>query len=497
MKKTFLLIVLLYLSSKAFPQVGIGTFTPTHDFEVVDSTGDVEIEFRSDTKARLALNALSPLIEWLVSGDKKASITWRNQLEVHVPNAEIDKVPALVITPNKDLGINLAPGQSPSQTLDVNGMIQVSSNNRNPTNGTMRYYKGKFEGYDSGNWKWLENYWRRDVDSNIVYPSGDVGIGVQEPYTTLHIKGGKGNFTTTDGDFRIGEGPNRLYFAIDETQDNGGTARIGVKGSPMNRIIIDANFRNIGAFSDPGFFGIGTITPQHPLHIDSYRSNILANLFSDFSGEEVKYGLKLELDVRGRSDKYGIHNITRANRSYDRNNYGIYSFVDANDSNSNLYGVFGSVSISGRGNKYALYGQAPDAEASWALYADGNAFFRNDVRIGHSRDVPGYPLSVEGKVLCEELKVMLNNFWPDYVFAEDYPLRSPKEIKVFISENGHLPGVPSAAEVQQKGGIEVGEMNRILLEKVEELTLLLIQQNEQIEDQKNRIGKLEKMIGDE
>ena len=69
--------------------------------------------------------------------------------------------------------------------------------------------------------------------------------------------------------------------------------------------------------------------------------------------------------------------------------------------------------------------------------------------------------------------------WPDYVFDKEYNLLSLKEVEQHINEKGHLPNVPSAKEVE-KNGFSVGEMNKKLLEKVEELMLYTIQQEKRI-----------------
>jgi len=97
-----------------------------------------------------------------------------------------------------------------------------------------------------------------------------------------------------------------------------------------------------------------------------------------------------------------------------------------------------------------------------------------------------YKLTVSGKIICEELKVELYAAWPDYVFSEQYQLRSIHELKSFISDNNHLPNIPTASEVAEEG-FEVGEMNRKLLEKVEELTLYIIQLQEQIDEIKSEM----------
>lgn len=100
----------------------------------------------------------------------------------------------------------------------------------------------------------------------------------------------------------------------------------------------------------------------------------------------------------------------------------------------------------------------------------------------NSTNTPGsHLLYVNGSMIATEVKVALQGNWPDYVFETDYQLPDLCETEAFIAAHKHLPGVPSVAEVQQNGGIELGEMNRILLQKVEELTLLLIDQQKQID----------------
>ena len=99
-----------------------------------------------------------------------------------------------------------------------------------------------------------------------------------------------------------------------------------------------------------------------------------------------------------------------------------------------------------------------------------------------------FKMTVSGKILCEEVKVELFADWPDYVFHDDYDLISLGELKSYISTHGHLPDIPRAEEVAREG-IEIGEMNRKLMEKVEELTLYVIQLQEQIDELKGQTGK--------
>jgi hypothetical protein len=99
------------------------------------------------------------------------------------------------------------------------------------------------------------------------------------------------------------------------------------------------------------------------------------------------------------------------------------------------------------------------------------------VKIGTGTDtIPaGFLMAVKGKTIAEELQVDMAVDWPDYVFKPAYRLKPLSEVETFIRTRGHLPNIPSAQEVKQQGGIELGEMNARLLEKVEELTLYLIE----------------------
>ncbi len=93
-------------------------------------------------------------------------------------------------------------------------------------------------------------------------------------------------------------------------------------------------------------------------------------------------------------------------------------------------------------------------------------------------------LSANGKITTKEIEVTLSG-WPDYVFDDDYELKSLSEVEAYIKNNNHLPGVPSEKEILENG-LQLGEMNKILMEKVEELTLHMIQLEKEIENLKKK-----------
>lgn len=106
-----------------------------------------------------------------------------------------------------------------------------------------------------------------------------------------------------------------------------------------------------------------------------------------------------------------------------------------------------------------------------------------------------YRLFVKDGIKTEKVKVEIaaNNGWADYVFQKDYKLMPLKDLESYIDEKGHLPEVPTTEEAIANG-IELKEMNILLLKKVEELTLYTLQQQKNIEDQNKRIQTLEKKL---
>jgi hypothetical protein len=112
---------------------------------------------------------------------------------------------------------------------------------------------------------------------------------------------------------------------------------------------------------------------------------------------------------------------------------------------------------------------------AWRLVAN------NDGNVGIGTENPNKKLTVNGVIYGKEVLIDLNVPGPDYVFEKDYNLPSLEEIKSYIERNKHLPEVPSAKEMETNG-INVGDMNMILLKKVEELTLYILELETRVRD---------------
>lgn len=107
----------------------------------------------------------------------------------------------------------------------------------------------------------------------------------------------------------------------------------------------------------------------------------------------------------------------------------------------------------------------------------------------------GYKFAVAGAAIAEAVTVQLRSEWPDFVFDKHYSLKSLPELKSFITQNHHLPEMPAAAKVM-KDGLNLGEISKIQTEKIEELTLYLIEKDEQIKKQQSQIDNQQQQIND-
>ena len=120
------------------------------------------------------------------------------------------------------------------------------------------------------------------------------------------------------------------------------------------------------------------------------------------------------------------------------------------------------------------------------LFADRN------VGIG-TTETQGYRLAVAGNMIAEGVRVELQGNWPDFVFEEGFDLMDLWKVKAFITAHGHLPNIPSARQIQEEG-IDLGQMNAKLLQKIEELTLYILSQDEEINALKEKNSEIESIL---
>jgi len=132
---------------------------------------------------------------------------------------------------------------------------------------------------------------------------------------------------------------------------------------------------------------------------------------------------------------------------------------------------------------------------SQKLDVTGNAAISGRVLIGsvNPAKATDYLLAVNGNALFTKAVVKLYSNWPDYVFEKEHKLMPLTELEKYVQKNKHLPEVPSAKEIEENG-IDVGANQAILLKKVEELTLYMIEQGKKIEAQQKEIDALKEQL---
>lgn len=286
--------------------------------------------------------------------------------------------------------------------------------------------------------------------------TGYVGINTTTPIDYLHVNGNvrATQFNVVGGNFNVSSSNN---FSLQ------------LNGVPR-----------LSVLSANGFVGIGKDNPLFMLDVNG--SVNASNLFLNGS---------LGVGTQTPSDK--LH-VSGGNVHIDGGS------LLLNSSNSSVYLGNTSTDL----NRYLLVVNSPQLQtpsgvkAGGVLVADVYNYAspaKNDLivkgRVGIGTTLASNPnnyvLAVNGVVGAKDLHIEKSSAtWPDYVFNDDYELASVKDLERYIMENKHLKGVPSAKDVEEHG-YSLNEMDVLLLQKVEELTLLIIQQQKEIDALKKRI----------
>jgi len=259
--------------------------------------------------------------------------------------------------------------------------------------------------------------------------------------------------------------------------------------------------------------GIGTGSPSSPLHIVSSISNNSLKVTTSGTSNDPSILLarnsgandKFQMNVRGASGNSWLSIWDATNGTVDNginikgNSVGIGTF-----SPGYRLDVVGRMRIrNGNGSAGTWFMNAANTvDAGFVgmlndnyvgLYGTGIGwgFVMNTTsgNVGIGTFTPGYKLDVCGTIRAKELRV--ESGWCDYVFEKNYKLKSIEELEEFINENKHLPGIAPASEVE-KEGLKVGEMNKAMMEKIEELTLYVIQLSKENKKLQQEIESLKK-----
>lgn len=328
--------------------------------------------------------------------------------------------------------------------------------------------------------------------------NGRIGIGIHDPSERLSVNG-RIYINNTDARFHVYNGGafSEWLFGQKSSTSHDFTFSQLISGNETDRLTITTN----------GYLGVGTTNPQAKLDVVGGSAKVEENfILQSNRPNNVKNSWIFHNPGDGRTALY-MTPMSQVTQQWDWSKQTVF------ENNGNV-GFSGVISVGGTDQEFPSQITVPESAHTTSkrsvitfgkyqfvsdplsngtrhlgIYNANNAswpfWITNDSKIGiGTTSVPAdYKLAVAGNIIAEKVKVKKSNTWPDFVFSPNYNLPTLIEVESFVKQNSHLPEIPSANEIE-KDGQDLGEMNRLLLKKVEELTLYLIEQNKEIKAQK-------------
>jgi hypothetical protein len=358
-----------------------------------------------------------------------------------------DDLERVRITNGGNVGIGTS---SPSQKLDVNGNINMAGV------AGRRLFMGGSSGstfgiaYDSNYPNYGIFYTEGEPDYVSISPNGNatagimnvlgngkVGIGTSTPSEVLEVY----SSDTTPGTISLKSSRNDFGY-VDVGRISAKQASVEVSRIGMPR----------AAGTNTGFLTFWTKADNSTDLTEKMRISENGNVGIGTSNPSNDQGWNKVLDVAGSGHAKVL--VTADNSNFKT---GVFS-------HSSWNGGGGFVGTESNHTLFLVAGYDPKV----SILTNGN--------VGIGTKTPDTKLTVNGNIHAKEVKIDLSIPVPDYVFASDYKLKSLLEVEAYIKQNNHLPEIPSAQEIE-KNGLMLAEMNMVLLKKMEEMTLYVIEQN--------------------
>ena len=324
-----------------------------------------------------------------------------------------------------------------------------------------------------------------DCTANEVF--GSDTIRLKENNLRIHFEDTSNSGSFPNNDWRLtandqaNGGANK--FSIDDV--TGGRTPFTVEaGTPSNALYLDSS----------GNIGLGTSTPVVEAHIvdgdtptvrlQQDGSSGFAAQTWDMAGNETNFFIRDASN--GSTLPFRIRPGAPTNSIYIKENG--YVGMGTNNPTAPL-----DVSTTGTFNHFRLSATGADPNTS-VDFTFTDAGSDGELRINIvDGDTQEFALDADGNLTIMGTLTANGSTFPDYVFADDYVLMPLDEVQKFIQQNRHLPNVPSAKEIEENG-LNMTDMQKLIMEKVEELTLYTIQQQEEIDELHKLVAELKSEI---
>lgn len=289
-----------------------------------------------------------------------------------------------------------------------------------------------------------------------------------------------------------------------------GNVGIGVGSTPMEALQIGEafTFHNGGddyfsfraSYHDFGASGWNYLEDGKSAFSISGVENINFNIATGLGknrGDFISWIRAITLKTNGN---VGIGTITPTTKLDVEGNTRVNSLsIDSDTSPSSINGFSNRIELLNGKNGAIVFHPGQEDELMFGMHEDGNFYWGTG---GSTALTPNYyamylngsqgNLGLKGRLMAKEVKVDVDG-WSDFVFEENYNLPTLEEVEIHIRQNGHLKNIPSAKEVVENG-VNLGEMDAKLLQKIEELVLYAIDQQKEIEGLRSQIEELKKSI---
>ncbi len=422
--------------------------------------------------------------------------TTNNYLEIASNTSEADGS-SIVLHSNDNVGIS---DVSPSEKLTINGDMAFTAGSG------LRKILGRSS---SNSLQIFSNTNATDGSAITLNNNGNVGINDAAPQERITV-GGDIGFTPSSSDARHLYGNSSIALTIAANRNtSGSTGSViqmfgeGHSTDPKSlklltdggsEIILNGNATGNGTYQGSGQFNsAGTGSTAFEFTNSNTSSSLL----------QINTDGKVGIGDANPSDQLTVNgDISFTSSSSARKLMGqtsgaleLCSFTDNSNGSTIVLQTSGLVQLNALGS---VWSNLPAFEFNvgstpmMSMNTNGEvAIGSNAVSFLNGGGLSGcvgcnYRLLVEGGILTESIVWKSIHLWPDYVFSNNYKLKTLEELDKYIGENHHLPEIPTQDEVS-KNGVNLGEMSQALLKKVEELTLYVIQQQKEIDELKNKI----------